>query len=92
MIISKLDGVLRMGEKIKVFIPSPDGQAKEAIGELMNIIEAKEPWSEYLLEDGTKIRVRQSVVSITKTDLKNQDSIPIYVVQSQPLVLTIPTE
>ena len=79
-----------MAGRIKVFAPKPDGQLAETIGENMDIIESKEPWAEYVLEDGTKIRTKQTVVNIVKLDQKNPDGTPVYVLQGQPVMNVIP--
>jgi len=80
-----------MAEKMKVLAPDPTtGKLSETIGENMNILELKEPWSEYILEDGNKIRARQAIVNIVKLDQKNPDGTPVYLLQSQPMMLVIP--
>jgi hypothetical protein len=79
-----------MADKVKVLAPNPNGQFTETIGESMDIIEVKEPWAEYILEDGTKIKAKQAVVNIVKLDQKNPDGTPVYVLQGQPMMLVIP--
>jgi hypothetical protein len=44
-----------MAEKMKLLAPDATGKLCETIGDSMEIREAKEPWSEYVLEDGIKI-------------------------------------
>jgi hypothetical protein len=78
-----------MAEKTRVTVLTPTGP-KETIGEIMDIKDSHEQWSEYRLEDDTTIRLKQAVVSIVKTGEKKPDGTPIYVIQSQPMVLTIP--
>ena len=80
-----------MAEKMKTFAPDPiTGKLSEVIGESMDILESKEPWSEYALEDGTKIKAKQAVLSIVKLDQKNPDGTPVYVLQNQQMMLVIP--
>ena len=80
-----------MAEKMKILTPDPTtGKLSETIGENMDILEAKEPWSEYILEDGTKIRAKQAAINIVKLDMKNPDGTPAYVLQSQQMMLIIP--
>jgi hypothetical protein len=79
-----------MADKIKVLAPYPNGQLTETIGESMDIIEFKEPWAEYVLEDGTKIKAKQAVLNIVRLDQKNPDGTPVYVLQGQPMMLVIP--
>jgi hypothetical protein len=80
-----------MAEKMKTFVPDPTtGKLSEAIGESMDIVEFKEPWSEYILEDGTKIKAKQAVVNIVKLDKIAPDGNPTYVLQSQQMMLVVP--
>jgi hypothetical protein len=79
-----------MADKVKVLAPNPNGPLVETIGESMDIIEIKEPWAEYILEDGTKIKAKQAIVNIVKLDQKNPDGTPVYVLQGQPMMLVIP--
>ena len=80
-----------MAEKMKILAPDPTtGIISEIIGENMDILESKEPWSEYVLEDGTKIKAKQAAVNILKLDQKNPDGTPVYMLQSQQMMLVIP--
>ncbi|GHV32586.1 hypothetical protein AGMMS4952_23200 [Spirochaetia bacterium] len=79
-----------MGDKIKVLAPGPDGKGVPTIGETMEIVQSTEPWSEYILEDGNKIRVKQAVVSIIKLDQPAPDGTPAYMMQGQPIMMVIP--
>jgi hypothetical protein len=80
-----------MAEKMKLLVPdATTGELRETIGDSMEICEAKEPWSEYVLEDGTKIKARQTVVNIVKLNQKNPDGTHVYLLQSQPAMFVIP--
>jgi hypothetical protein len=80
-----------MADKMTVPLINPDGSSSQEIGTLMEITESKEPWSEYTLENGTKIRCKQTVVSIVELDnQKNQNGVPVYVIQAQQLMNVIP--
>ena len=80
-----------MADKMKVPLYNQDGSVNQEIGTLMDIKEAKEPWSEYILEDGTKIRIRQAVVSIVRLDdKKNINGETVYVFQGQNTMSVIP--
>lgn len=80
-----------MSDKMKVPVINADGSTSQETGTLISITDTKEPWSEYALEDGTKIRLRQSVVSVVKLDgQKDQNGNPIYAVQSQQQMSVIP--
>jgi hypothetical protein len=79
-----------MSDKIKVMAPTQDGKFYETIGESMEILNSKEPWSEYVLEDGTKIKAKQTVVNIIKLDQKNPDGTPVFLMQGQPMMVVVP--
>jgi len=79
-----------MAEKMKVFVPDATGTLRDTVGESMDITDSKEPWSEYVLEDGIKIKAKQAVVNIVKLDQKNPDGTHVYLLQSQPLMHVIP--
>ena len=79
-----------MAEKMKILVPDLTGQMTEAVGENMDICEAKEPWSEYMLEDGSKIKVKQVAINIVKLEQKNPDGTPNYIIQGQTIISVIP--
>ena len=79
-----------MAEKIKVFAPDAMGKIIEVVGVNMDISETKEPWSEYILEDGTKIKAKQAVINIVKLEQNNPDGTPVYVLQSQSMMSVLP--
>lgn len=80
-----------MADKIKVPFLNPDGTITQEIGTLVKVTEANEPWSEYILEDGTKLRMKQTVVSVAKLNATGAgDDDPIYSVQSQQTLSVIP--
>jgi len=63
-------------------------------GELFPIIisnkeQTKEDWSEYTLENGTVIKIKQVVVQIIKLDETDEQGNPSYVTQIQPIVSVI---
>jgi hypothetical protein len=80
-----------MADKMRVPFINPDGSVSQEIGTLMNVIDSNEPWSEYALEDGTKIRIKHTLVSIAKLEGKtapNGDT--VYSVQLQQAMSVIP--
>jgi hypothetical protein len=79
-----------MSETVNMIAPSMNGGITETIGESMEIVATKEPWSEYILKDGTKIRAKQSIVNIVKLDQKNSDGTNVYVLRGQPTLYVIP--
>jgi|WetSurMetagenome_2_1015567.scaffolds.fasta_scaffold52319_5 nitrite reductase/ring-hydroxylating ferredoxin subunit len=58
-------------------------------GEIMDIKQTKEDWSEYTLENGTVIKIKQVVVQIIKLDETDEQGNPSYVTQTQPIVSVI---
>lgn len=82
-----------MAERMTVFVPDPlTGKLSEDVGDNMNILESKELWSEYVLEDGNKIKTKQAVVNIVKLNKTAPDGNPVYVLQSQPMMFVIPKQ
>jgi hypothetical protein len=80
-----------MADKVKVPYRNPDGSMSQEIGTLMAVTDSKEPWSEYTLEDGTKIRLKQTLVNVIRLDdRKNPNGEPVYSIQSQPTMSIIP--
>jgi hypothetical protein len=75
---------------MKVPIRNLDGTVTSKTGTLVKVVQAVEPWSEYSLEDGTVLRVRQTVVNVVKLDDKNDSDEPVYYIQSQQALSIIP--
>ncbi len=60
-------------------------------GEMVSAVEvdiknSNESWSEYLLEDGTKIRMKNVVHQVARLDKRKPDGEPIYVIKSTNIV------
>ena len=51
-------------------------------GERLSYNSISEPWNEYLVEDGSTLRLKVVVKDIIKTDQFNSDGTPVYLVQS----------
>jgi len=80
-----------MSDKMKVPFQNPDGSVSQEIGTLMEVTETKEPWSEYTLGDGTKIRSKQTVINIIRLDnKKDANGEPVYVLQANQTMSLIP--
>jgi hypothetical protein len=80
-----------MADKMKVPFNNPDGSISQEIGTIMEVTDAKEPWSEYNLEDGTKIRMKPTLINITRLEGKtapNGDQ--IYSIQLQQKMSVFP--
>lgn len=45
-----------------------------------------EEWNEYIVEDGTKIRLKGTVVKVSRTDKTDRNGDPIYIVQTTLMV------
>jgi hypothetical protein len=73
----------------KVIVTFPDGRQKN--GEVLKVVDQKEPWSEYCLENGTTLCLRQGVIQVVKLDEEDARGNPIYVVNGQP-ILTVMQE
>ena len=67
-----------------------DGKIEKKLGESVKIIKQDEPWSEYSLEDGTIIRIKQTMLQIVKLDEPGPDGRPAYVIQTQPNTIILP--
>lgn len=75
----------------RVAIPAlKDGKLVKEYGEMVTVVEQKEPWSEYRLEDGTLIRTKQTLMQLVKMDTPGPDGKPVYTMQTQPTIMVIP--
>ena len=62
-------------------IPTPDGREVDAV--FMPFQQGAEHWNEYLVDDGTVVRIKLVVTEILKVEGEyDQQGNPIYVVQS----------
>ena len=52
----------------------------------MNFEAVKEEWNEYLLDDGTRLRVKLVVTKILRTNQIDPEGNPVYVITSQNVV------
>ncbi|MBI4461493.1 MAG: hypothetical protein HY653_01160 [Acidobacteria bacterium] len=53
---------------------------------------SKEDWSEYQVEDGHTVRIKLVVSSILKTQERDPQGNPVYIVQSTNIVKVLPPE
>lgn len=75
----------------KVAVPVyRDGKPQQEFGELVDVVDTKEPWSEYRLIDGTIIRTKQTLMQLVRLDTPGPDGKPVYTMQTQPTVVVIP--
>ena len=63
-----------------VRVPMGDSSVE---GEDVSFNTLLESWNEYKLEDGTELRLKLVVKRIIRTDQRNSQGEPVYVVQSQ---------
>jgi hypothetical protein len=79
-----------MADKMRVPVINQDGTMTHKIGTLVKLIRSDEPWSEYHLEDGTKLRMKQTIINVVKLDEENDNGDPVYSIQSQQTLSVIP--
>jgi hypothetical protein len=69
----------------KIKVPGPNGAIVE--GTEVMVQESTERWSEFLLDDGTVVRTKQSLVSCVRIDGQyDDDGRPIYVARGAPII------
>jgi hypothetical protein len=78
-----------MADKMRVPILKPDGTVAHEIGTLVKVVEANEPWSEYTLEDGTRLRMKQTIITAVRLNDKDDNGDPMYSIQSQQTLSVI---
>ena len=54
--------------------------------------ESSEKWSEYKLEDGTTIRLKQVIMEVIRTSQYDPEGNPLYTIKAQPIlsILDVP--
>ncbi|HAF70794.1 MAG: hypothetical protein XD60_0148 [Acetothermia bacterium 64_32] len=58
--------------------------------DLVDVVEAKEPWAEYKLSDGTKLKVRFVLGAVYRAkDKYTEGGDPVYITRSQNIVVAI---
>jgi hypothetical protein len=83
-------GSTGMADRMTVPFTEPDGTITKAIGILVKVVKADVQQSEYILEDGTKLHISQTVVHAVKLDGKTDNGDPIYAVLAQQTLSVIP--
>jgi len=80
-----------MEAKMKVPVTNPDGSVSQEMGTIMDVTDSKEPWSEYTLEDGTRIRIKHTLVNVFRLEGKTAaNGEPLYSIQLQQVMSVIP--
>jgi hypothetical protein len=77
-------------EQHKVKVRKPDGT--EVDGVPVTAQQSNEPWSEYLLEDGTVIRIKQVLTRAVRLAEYDGDDNPVYLVQGTNVMVVSPPE
>lgn len=66
---------------------TPPGSKEPVDGVEVSVDSANEKWSEYTLEDGTKIRLRQALVEVTRgVGMFDPEGNPMYFIKAQPII------
>ena len=64
---------------------SPRELEASIVEEDMRYNTLSEEWNEYVAEDGARIRIKMTVVKVSRTNRMNREGEPIYLVQSSTL-------
>lgn len=76
--------------KTKVKIMTSDGIVADKSATVVNFQTQKDEFSEYILEDGTVIKLKQVLVGVAKVDDEtDKDGNPIYSIQTQTVASTV---
>ncbi len=75
-----------MGKEIEVIVPTPKGMQKKK-GHIVNVKSSKENWSEYELENGSTLRLKQVVVQVVLLDEKDDSGKPVYQISANPIIV-----
>jgi hypothetical protein len=72
-------------------IKGPDGRDHDATA--VGFQNAREYWNEYLLDDGTIIRLKLVATEVLRLDdMRDQNGAPVYVVKSTNVIVANPPE
>jgi hypothetical protein len=70
-----------------------DGTVKETSAEKVLVKETRENWSEYILEDGSLVRVKPILAKVLRTEEFDSEGNPIYqLVISSAVFVEVPEE
>ena len=70
-------------------VQGPDGKEHNATP--LSFQNAREHWNEYLLEDGTLLKIKLVATEAFKVeDLKDDEGNPIYVMKSKNVLVVVP--
>jgi len=69
---------------------SPEELESNIINENVSFNVLREGWNKYIIEDGTRIRIKISLTKVSKTAKFDKDGNPIYIVNTSTKVTIIP--
>jgi hypothetical protein len=75
-------------EDAHVHIPGPDGQTVD--GTPVEIQHVLEPWTECLLADGTRVRIKLVITDAFRLKTRSPDGTPQYLVRSKNVMMVQP--
>ena len=70
--------------------PYSQEEIQQATKEEVRYTTLEEEWNEYVLEDGDRIRIKGTVASVSRTNLRDMEGEPIYTVDSSMIVQGTP--
>lgn len=66
----------------------PGGPSVDAVE--VSVDESSEKWSEYKLSDGSRIRLKQVLMEVSRVDgTFDQEGNPLYVIKAQPVMAVV---
>lgn len=69
-------------------VPGPNGQLIDA--EQIDVTDSKEPWSEYHLDDGSTLKIKQVLLEVWRlVDQYDPDGNPVYFIKGSPVMNVI---
>ncbi|MDA2924473.1 hypothetical protein MYX65_07430 [Acidobacteria bacterium AH-259-L09] len=71
-------------------MPKVNIQGKDVEAEEIGFQSRKEEWNEYILDDGSTVKIKLVATNIFKTDQVDQQGTPIYLVKSQNIMTVTP--
>lgn len=71
---------------------SPPTEEDIRAGTPVNVGDSNEKWSVFELEDGSKVRVKTSVISAVRLNKFDEQGNPVYVFNLNPSMVIIPDE
>ena len=71
----------------KLTVEYPPGSGKSREGITVDVVSSKEPWAEYELQDGSRIKAKAVLVDVIKIEGEfDQDGNPAYVLKANGMM------